>query len=38
MVFRPRQRRQTLHIQVPIQTATIINTIERVKETVFLGA
>ena len=37
MVFRPHQRRQTLDIQVSIQTATI-NTVERVKETVFYGA
>ena len=33
MVFRPRQRRQTLDISIQIDN----NVIERVKETVFLG-
>ena len=33
MVFRPRQRRQTLHISIQIDN----NVIERMKETVFLG-
>ena len=33
MVFRPRQRRQTLDISIQIDN----NVIERMKETVFLG-
>ena len=33
MVFRPRQRRQTLDMSIQIDN----NVIERVKETVFLG-